>query len=145
MNLCGTVGGKYVRLFDSQEWDRINSEYDVSQYIPGYRIIGSVDFDALCVGPDHRVYTVPFIPMSEDHKAVFANGSADLQAITELYLGIATPDQDVQIHFVKPIAFGGDPGDPKNVTHIPQPAHAKMCTFWNEKYFRMLLEHVRDQ
>lgn len=139
-NLEGFSGDEYLRIYDPEHWDRINREYQSDRFIPGYQIIGSIESEAVCLGPDSVVYLIPFIPMSVEFKEVYRNSLEELKGIMEKELKPASSAYEnygLEVHFVKPIAFGGDPDDKSNVKFIPQPEHARICSFWNQVYFRI--------
>lgn len=55
----GFIGQKksmFVRMFRSELLDQINKSYEVAQYLPGYRLIGSdAALEGIFVAPDGRV------------------------------------------------------------------------------------------
>jgi hypothetical protein len=139
-NLEGLIDDQYLRLYDPEHWDRINDEYNSKTFISGYKIIGSIDDEAICLGEDETVYKIPFIPMSVQLAEKLYGDLNELRKATETSLKVVDEsykNYGLELHFIKPIAFGGSPINPKNRTFVPQPEHAKLCVFWNETYFRI--------
>jgi hypothetical protein len=152
-NLEGIVNDQYLRLYDPDEWDRINQEYEVSRYIPGYTIIGSIDGpgipgDALCLAEDDSVWAIPFIPMSTRHATQYASSLQQLRDLTESSMIVVNATHEhygKERHFIQPLALGGSPTDPKNSTLAPPEIHAKACRFWNKVYFEKLIEQESNK
>ena len=142
-NIEGLIDDQYLRLYDPEHWDRINEEYNSEAFISGYKIIGSSDDEAICLGEDEAVYKIPFIPMNVESAEKLYDGLNDMQKATETFMKEADEsykNYGLELHFIKPIVFDGSPTDPKNRTFVPQPEHAKLCVFWNETYFRIMKE-----
>lgn len=134
------IDDKYVRLYDPAHWDRINKEYKSAEFIPDYKIIGSVDDYALCIGNDKEIYIIPFIPLNKEFSEKYARNIEELQILTESKMIITDDKYDkygLELHFVTPIIFGGSPADPSNRKYVPQPQHAELCNFWNSTYYRI--------
>jgi hypothetical protein len=142
-NLEGFIEDQYIRLYDPDHWDRINDEYNSREFISGYKIIGSIDAEAICLDKDEIVFKIPFIPMGIDSVDKFYNNLYDLKKATETLIDVVDErceNYGLELHFIQPIAFGGSPADPKNRAFVPQAEHAKLCVFWNKTYFRIMNE-----
>ena len=64
----GWLGEDYVRIYAASDRARVAEVYDFSTLLPGYTPLGSWGLDALCLGPDSRVYLVDWIPLAEAHR-----------------------------------------------------------------------------
>ena len=138
----GWLGDDYVRVYAEHDRSRIARLYAFETFLPGYIPWASWGLDALCLGPDGRVYLIPWIPLHESHRVDRYPSIGALE--TELSsLCEATPDYEhfgKETHFVTPIAFGGSPTDPENRKMIGQEPHAEACCFWNKVYARLKTE-----
>lgn len=130
----GWLGNEYVRIYATSDRSRVASLYEFGTYLPGYEPWGSWGLDALCLGPDARLYAIDWIPLREEfRKERYRSGAAfenDIRRLIE-----ATPSYEhfgTEVHFVKPIAFGGDSSE--SPVMIDQSAHAELCRFWNRTY-----------
>jgi hypothetical protein len=133
----GWLGDNYVRVYAPSDRQRISRLYDFSAFLPGYEPWGSWGLDALCLGPDSRLYLIDWIPLDESIRR-------------ECYASIAAFEQDLilveeftsayehfqkEVHFVEPLAFGGDPK--AKLMMVDQAVHAELCRFWNQTYRRI--------
>jgi hypothetical protein len=135
----GWLGEDYVRIYAEHDRDRIAKLYAFERFLPGYAPWGSWGLDALCLGPDGRLYLIPWIPLHESHRKERYQSADGLEAELSL-LHEATPQYEhfaKETHFVTPIVFGGSPTDPENLKMIGQQPHAEVCCFWNQTYARL--------
>ena len=133
----GWLGEEYVRAYAAADRNRIAKLYDFHTSLPGYEPWGSWGLDALCLGPDSRLYLLDWIPLDEsflreryESVAAFENDIARLHEAKPEYEHFQK-----ELHFVQPLIFGGDPKAP--IMMIDQATHAEACRFWNQTYARM--------
>lgn len=133
----GWIGDEYVRIYAEVERSRIGKLYDFATFLPGYEVWGSWGLDALCLAPDNRLYSVDWIPLEESFRkeryasiATFEDDIARLQETSSAYEHFRK-----EVHFVKPIVFGGDPSETPMM--LDQASHAEVCRFWNATYRRL--------
>jgi hypothetical protein len=133
----GWLGDEYVRVYAPSDRSRIAKLYEFQASLPGYEPWGSWGLDALCLGPDSRLYAIDWIPLEESfRKQRYLNATALEEELTRLHE--ATPAYEhfqKEVHFVKPIVFGGDPSEAPLM--IDQAQHAELCRFWNQTYARL--------
>lgn len=136
-NLEGFLNTNYIRLYDSTHLEHLNEEYGSNKYIPGFTIIGSIDGEALCIDQNNAVYRIPFIPLRSDHAKKLETDLEELKksAGTEMQITDTTYElYGKELHFIKPVVFGGSPTDPANRKYVTQSEHIELCDFWNSKY-----------
>lgn len=133
----GWLDEEYVRIYAAPDRQRIAKLYDFPTSLPGYEPWGSWGLDALCLGPNLRLYLLDWIPLEKSfQRERYPNIAAievDLSRLHE-----ATPKYEhfqKELHFVQPLAFGGDPKAP--IMMVDQATHAEACRFWNQTYARM--------
>jgi len=133
----GWLGEEYVRIYADADRARIAGLYDFKQFLPGFQPWGSWGLDALCLGPDSRLFAIDWIPLEESFArekyasvAAFEEGIARLREATAEYEHFQK-----EMHFVKPIIFGGDPAEMPVM--LDQATHAEVCRFWNATYRRL--------
>lgn len=75
----GPIGDEnYIDLYSCLQILEYNRAYAVSEFLPGYLLIGTVNDDALVIDQKSNYYVVPFIPMSEQACVKVAEGVEDL-------------------------------------------------------------------
>jgi hypothetical protein len=91
----------------------------------------------LCPGRDSRLYVVDWIPLEVGFtKERYASIAAFEEDIARLHEATTEYEHfQKEVHWVKPIVFGGDPSDVPVM--IDQAAHAEVCRFWNATYRRL--------
>ena len=83
-------GEEYVRIYGATDRPRIAEIYDFATSLPGYEPWGSWGLDALCLGPDSRLYAIDWIPL----KASFRR---------ERYVSVAAFELDIaRLHEATP-------------------------------------------
>lgn len=128
----GWLGEEYVRIYAAADRQRISTLYDFATFLPGYEPWGSWGLDALCLGPDSRLYTIDWIPLEEEYRRQRYDSIADLEAdITRLHEA-KTSYQHFQkeVHFLHPIVLDGDPKAAPVM--LDQDTHAKACCYFNK-------------
>jgi len=124
----GWHGSDYLILFDEAETASASDRYAVSQFLPGYKVIGLRGWDDLIL-QDSRgaTYCAPVVPAVAEHVSAYA-----LTAGATL-----SPDDRFQGKikwYVKPIAFGGDPQSQENMIWVSHDQHAELVKYWNDLY-----------
>ena len=133
----GWLAEEYVRIYADADRGRIAALYDFATFLPGFQPWGSWGLDALCLGPDSRLYVVDWIPLEESFtKERYASIAAFEEDVARLHEATAAYEHfQKEVHFVKPITFGGDPSEAPVM--IDQATHAEVCRFWNATYRRL--------
>lgn len=133
----GWLGEEYVRVYADSERARIGELYDFQTFLPGYEPWGSWGLDALCLAPDSHLYAVDWIPLEESfRKQRYASVRALEEELVRLHEATSAYDHfQKEVHFVKPIIFGGDPKEAPMM--VDQATHAELCRFWNQTYARL--------
>ncbi len=128
----GWLGEEYVRIYSDTDRQRIAELYDFSTSLPGYEPWGSWGLDALCLGPDSRLYAIDWIPLEESfRKERYSSVAAFEEDIARLRE--ATPEYEhfeKEVHFAHPLVLGGDPQVPPVM--LDQATHAKACRLFNK-------------
>lgn len=148
-NLEGWIDKLYIRIYDDELIGGLNVSYNVREFIPGYRIIGSSDLgDALCFNEsDGKLYWIPFVPLDVSHRQPAFNNLDELKA-SIMKMKINTPVGDdnygLEVHYKHPVVLGGDMWDKDNVVFPPRDVHIKLVEYWNRVYYRMKNEAANE-
>jgi hypothetical protein len=133
----GWLGEDYVRIYADADRQRIAQLYDFATFLPGYEPWGSWGLDALCLGPDSRLYVVDWIPLEESFRKeryrCIAEFEEDIFRLIE-----ASPSYQYfqkEIHYAHPLVLGGDPK--ATPVMLDQERHAKACRFFNQTCLRV--------
>jgi len=130
----GWIGEEYVRIYAEADRQRIAELYDFPTFLPGYEPWGSWGLDALCLGPDLRLYVMDWIPLDVSfRKERYASVAAFEEDIARLHE--ATPEYEhfqKEVHFPHPLALGGSPS--QKLIMLDQDTHAQACRFFNQTY-----------
>lgn len=128
----GWLGEEYVRVYADKDRQRIADLYDFATSLPGYEPWGSWGLDALCLGPDSRLYAIDWIPLEASRRklkyASIPEFEADIVRLRE-----ASPAYmhfRMEVHFAHPLALGGD--SKATPVMIDQATHAKACQLFNK-------------
>ena len=128
----GWYGNDHLILFDEAEIASASDRYAVSQFLPGYRVIGLRGWDDFILQDSSGItYCAPTIPAAADHVSAYALPSSG----TTL-----SPDDRFQGKikwYVKPIVFGGDPQSQENIIWVSHEQHAQLVKYWNGLYRSM--------
>ena len=139
----GWLGEEYVRIYADKDRQRIAELYDFATSLPGYEPWGSWGLDALCLGPDSRLYAVDWISLEASFRkqryASVAEFEEDIGRLREASPGYEHFQKEV--HFVHPLALGGDPKAAPVM--IDQATHAKACRFFNKVYAQVRKQAAR--
>jgi len=136
----GFIDNQKIQLFSADEIDKINEDYLTQKYIPLFKIIGSLELDAICIDKTGEIYLIPFIPLSDKHAGkYFDNLETLLNSIQKKLIRISEshPQYNQQLFLKKPLVFGGDPLDESNNLFANQSKHAEVCCYWNKLYREM--------
>lgn len=130
--LEGWLGEEYVRVYATSDRSRIAQLYEFSTYLPSYEPWGSWGLDALCLGPDSRLYVIDWIPLDEEYR------KERYKSVEEFETGIsqlreAPSDYEhfkKEIHYTHPLVLGGDPDIAPIM--LDQETHADACRYFNQ-------------
>ncbi|MFO1437231.1 MAG: hypothetical protein U1F81_02850 [Verrucomicrobiaceae bacterium] len=128
----GWLGEDYVRIYAEADRQRIAELYQFATFLPGYEPWGSWGLDALCLGPDGRLYTVDWIPLEQDFQKERYGSVAEFEADIAR-LQAAGPSYEhfrKEVHYVHPLVLGGDPQVAPVM--LDQDTHAEACRFFNK-------------
>ncbi|MDX2111883.1 MAG: hypothetical protein SFY80_16765 [Verrucomicrobiota bacterium] len=136
----GWLGDEYVRIYAAADRQRIYTLYDFATFLPGYEPWGSFGLDALCLGPDSRLYTIDWIPLEEEYRRQRYDSVAALEAdIARLHEApLSYQHFQKEVHLVHPIVLGGDPKVAPVM--LDQDTHAQACC-----YFNKLCRHLKTK
>ena len=124
----GWFGDDYLILFEDQA-TALERAYGLNAALPGYRLVGLKSWDDFLVQDSGgEWFTVPTVPLAKEHLAPFPFPGSP-----------TSPKPDAKVKgrikwYIKPIAFGGDPRLPENITWISLEQHIELVTWWNQTY-----------
>jgi hypothetical protein len=128
----GWYGDDYLILFNESEASSAAERYEISQLLPGYKVIGLRGWDDFILedsnGETYSVPTVPAIPTYLEAYGLPPAGS------------VLAPDDRFQNKikwYVKPLVFGGDPKTGENAIWVTHDEHAQFVKWWNGLYRSM--------
>jgi len=125
----GWYGSDHLILFNETEISSVSDRYALSQFLPGYKVIGLRGWDDFILqdssGATYCALTVPAL----------AGTPLGIRAPTRS----ATLRPDDRFHgkikwYVKPVVFGGDPQSQANVIWVSHDQHAELVKYWNGLY-----------
>ncbi len=125
----GWHGEEYLVLFAAQEALWASERYKISAMLPGFRVVGLRGWDDFIVqAPDGEIFTVPTVPCDAKQLTPYHLPSSTSElACDERYKGKLK-------WYIKPIAFGGDPGLSANLTWVSHEEHVELVRWWNARY-----------
>ena len=125
----GWYGDDYLLLFDEAEVSSVSDRYAISQFLPGYQVIGLRGWDDFVVRDlAGHTFTVETVPMIADHLSPYTLPAVESSLI---------PDDRFRGKikwYVRPVVFGGDPHLGKNVIWVSHEQHTQLVKYWNELY-----------
>ena len=125
----GWYGDDYLILFDESESLSASEHYEITQFLPGYRVIGLRGWDDFILRDSNgATYTVPTLPSITAYLEPYGLPSAG---------STLTPDDRFQNKikwYIKPIVFGGDPRADDNITWLSHEQHAELVRWWGDLY-----------
>lgn len=141
----GFIGNNYCRLYAIEDLIPLNEAFSVKKFAPRLFIFGSngggdaFAFDT-ATNP-YSIVQIPFIPMDMELAIVIGKTIGEL--FSSLSAGKNSNSHRVnkdligkEIHERLPIAFGGDPLDPKNKAYVPTKNYAELAVFWNDVWHK---------
>jgi hypothetical protein len=125
----GWHGDEYLVLFDEPEVAAASARYAISQFLPGYEVLGLRGWDDFIVrDAAGQIYSVPTVPLEKQYISPYTLPSR--QTIFE-----TDPRFEAKIKwYLKPLAFGGDPEKRENLQWVDGEQHAQLVKWWNNKY-----------
>ncbi len=124
----GWNGDDYLILFDEGEITSASARYSITQYLPGFQVVGLRTWDDFIVkDSEGHVYCVPTVPAVPQHLSPFSFPKSLSVLPDERF-------RNTVKWYVTPIAFGGDPSNGKNLIWVSHEQHSQLVRFWNDKY-----------
>ena len=128
----GWHGDEYLVLFDESEVAAASTRYEISQFLPGFKVLGLLSWDDFIVqNPASQVYSIPTVPLDVHDLSLFS-----LPATQAALQPDPRFEQKIK-WYVKPIVFGGDAGSEENIIWVSHEEHAELVKWWNGKYRSM--------
>ena len=122
----GWNGDDYLILFDQQDITSASNRYAISQWLPGYEVIGLRGWDDFIVRDSAaRTYSVPTIPALPQHLSAFALPAVGVELLPDSRF------RNLVKWYVRPIAFGGDPNIHPSEPPPPPSRAASWMVFWS--------------
>ncbi|GAB3255016.1 hypothetical protein [Chitinimonas naiadis] len=124
----GWLSDEYLVLFDEEEASLATAQYPLGGTMPDAMVIGLRGWDDLLVRDSTgHLFTVPSVPLLANHTKPFT-----LPQFAQLEWDGRFTDRVKW--YVTPLAFGGDPNDPANLTWVTHEQHRLLVVWWNQKY-----------
>ena len=118
----------YLILFSPGERPTVTEQYRLSQYIPGYSVVGLKGWDDFILTDGAgRTVTLPTFPLDPSYAEPFQLPGADELRADSRFEGKIK-------WYVKPIVFGGEHQDVQNVAWVTHEQHRQLVVWWNEQY-----------
>jgi hypothetical protein len=128
----GWYGDDHLILFDEAEVASASDRYAISEFLPGYRVIGLRGWDDFILqDATGRTYSVPTVPAIAEYLSPYTLPQAG---------STLAPDDRFEGKikwYTTPIVFGGDPSLEKNVIWVSHDEHVQAVRFWNNIYRSM--------
>jgi hypothetical protein len=125
----GWYGDDHLILFNEAEVASASDRYSISQFLPGYRVIGLRGWDDFILQDSMgRTYCVETVPAIAEHLSPYILPPAG---------STLSPDNRFQGKikwYVKPIVFGGNPNLGDNLVWVSHDQHAHLVRYWNDLY-----------
>ena len=125
----GWYGSDHLILFNEAEIASAADRYALSQFLPGYKVMGLRGWDDFILQDSSgATYCAPTVPAVAEHLSAYALPSTP---------GMLRQDDRFQGKikwYVKPIVFGGDPQSEANVIWVNHDQHAQLVKYWNDLY-----------
>jgi hypothetical protein len=124
----GWNNGDYLIIFSEEESDAKTMEYGISDFLPGYRLVGLRGWDDFLVIDQHGVlFAVPTVPLSLEYLEAFELPPEVSLEADDSYKGKVK-------WYEKPLIFGGDPNAEENLMWVNHETHAQLVVWWNYLY-----------
>ena len=128
----GWYGDDHLILFDEAEIASASDRYAISQFLPGYKVIGLRGWDDFILQDSSGgTYCAPTFPAVADHVSAYALPSSGTTLSSDDRF------QGKIKWYVKPIVFGGDPQSQENIIWVSHEQHAQLVKYWNGLYRSM--------
>ena len=125
----GWYGNDHLILFDEAEIASASDRYAVSQFLPGYKVIGLRGWDNFILQDStEATYCAPTIPAVADHISRYALPSRGTKLSPDIRF------QGKIKWYAKPTVFGGDPQSQENIIWVSHDQHAELVKYWNGLY-----------
>lgn len=125
----GWYDSDHLILFNETEIASVSDRYALSQFLPGYKMIGLRGWDDFILQDSSGdTYCAPTVPAVSVHLSPYVLPPAN---------ATLRPDERFQGKikwYVKPIVFGGDPQSQANVIWVSHDEHAELVKYWNGLY-----------
>jgi hypothetical protein len=124
----GWLGDDYLILFATSEVNAACVRYSISDFLPGFSVIGLRSWDNLVVTDlAGKTFIVPTVPISPKQLSPFSIPLVEDLQDDERF-------KDKIKWYVKPLAFGGDPQSEDNITWVDHQSHSELVRWWNRRY-----------
>ena len=123
-------GDYWVLCEDQKEAVHLTAIYGLTEYLPGYFIVGLKGWDDfILVDRESQYFSVPTVPLERASLTPFR-----FQAET---LRLESDERFTKKikWYVKPIRFGGDPSASENTAWLSLDEHAGAVKWWNKFYY----------
>jgi len=120
---------EYLILFEGSEVSSASLRYQVSQYLPGYEVVGLRGWDDLIVRDTAgHTFALPVVPLDPQHLSPFQRPASSARLRSDpRFVGKVK-------WYTKPLVFGGDPNADDNVTWVDHAQHGQLAAWWNKMY-----------
>ena len=124
----GWLNDEYLVLFSEAESTSVSSKYKLSQYLPGYTLIGLRGWDDfIVINSAGAMCSLPTVPLDSTRVEPFALPKEISLKPDDRFTGKIK-------WYLKPVVFGGDPQDKGNLAWVSLEQHTELVVWWNDKY-----------
>jgi hypothetical protein len=136
----GWAKDHYLILFEEPEVIAATDRYQLSQFLPGYDIIGLRGWDDFLLRDTAGfLYSVPTVPLAMRYLGRLSEPPCDkaLEADVRFTGKIKW--------YVKPIVFGGNPTAQENTVWVDHAKHVELVRWWKNRYRDLSLSSSNGQ
>jgi hypothetical protein len=125
----GWYNKEHFVLFGASEQQDATRRYDLSQFLPGYKVLGLRGWDDFILQDGTRtLFTCPTVPIDAKRLRPLSRlPDADSLELDKRFEGRIK-------WYIQPVIFGGDPTSQKNMAWLSRDQHAEAVIWWNRKY-----------
>jgi len=124
----GWLNDDYLILFSEAESASASSKYKLSQYLPGYVLVGLRGWDDfIVINSTGAMCSLPTVPLDPTMAAPFSLPENLALESDGRFTGKIK-------WYLKPLIFGGDPQDKSNLAWVSPEQHAELVVWWNDQY-----------
>jgi hypothetical protein len=126
----GWYNDEFFALYESkEEAERATARYRLSDYLPGFLIVGLKFWDdfILC-DSEGRYHTVPTVPLVREEMRAYSFPAESLKLRADAKLSGKIK------WYIQPIVFSGSPSKAENMAWISHDQHAEAVVYWNKMY-----------